>query len=329
MTTHLCIHGDVFTQTQAIVDWVASRTGWPVVTDQDLLEAAGRRLSMSASRIARHLKKTDGAPNRLSRATRQAMAGIQSAMVEKIGGTTTIFKTALALPTTRDLPQALNVLVTASPRARVKHACRHRSLTERQAHSRIQREDQRTFHWCASAFDGDRFDTEAYDLVVPSHRLDTESAGRLILEEMMRAEMHQVENAANRLEDLKMASEVWLRLSKDGHPVSANACNGHVRVTVERPVLFLNRLARQVEMRASQVKGVRQVQIDVGPDFFQTDIYRRCRFELPREAAFANYRQRHQLLCQSAAAAFPISHRPGRQAETVRATVSLVATASS
>ena len=51
MTTHLCIHGEVFTKTKKIVDWIVSRTGWPVVTDRDLIEAAGQRFNMPPDRL--------------------------------------------------------------------------------------------------------------------------------------------------------------------------------------------------------------------------------------------------------------------------------------
>ena len=61
MTTHLCIHGDVFTRTQRIVDWIASRTGWPVLTailgtpvyrDGEIIEGVrGRELTFGGSEL--------------------------------------------------------------------------------------------------------------------------------------------------------------------------------------------------------------------------------------------------------------------------------------
>ena len=305
MTTHLCIHGDVFTQTQAIVDWIASRTGWPIISDEDLVEAAGQRLAVPANRLTHFLMKPGSVLNRLTHGTQRAMASVQSVMVDKFGEKTTIFHSALGLPTTRQLPQVLNVLVTASDSFRVNHARRTQALSERQAQSLIHHQDRQEFEWCRYAFGDNRFDTDAYDLIIPSDRLDTESAGRLILEQLMCTEMRTTGIRANRLADLKLASRVWMRLSKGGYPVSAAARNGNVRLTIDRPVLFLNRLAKKLKRQVGQVKGVRRVQIDVGPDFFQNDIYRRCRFELPVEASFSNYAQHRQRLHDNAAVCFP------------------------
>jgi cytidylate kinase len=328
MTTHLCIHGDVFTQTQTIVDWIASRTGWPVVSDDDLLEAASQRLAIPAKRLAHRLRHPGGVLNRLTHGTERAMASVQSVMVDKLGEKTTIFHSALGLPTTRQLPHVLNVLVTASARFRVKRARRIQALSERQARSLINHEDHREFAWCRYAFGDARFDADAYDLVIPSDRLEVESAGRLILDQLMRTEMHATANPAFRLADLKLASEVWLRLSKGGYPVSAAARNGRVRLTVDRPVLFLNRLANKLNRQVMQVKGVQDVQIDVGPDFFQTDIYRRCRFELPVETKYSSYAQCRQHLHDNAAACFPTVAKQEIRQEQIKAVQQLSSNAS-
>lgn len=329
MTTHLCIHGDMFTQTQTIVDWIASRTGWPIVSDHDLIEAASQQAAIPASRLVHSLTKPRSVLNRLTHGTQRAMASVQSVMVDKLGKKTTIFHSALGLPTTRQLPHVLNVLITASARFRLKQARQTQAMTKRQAQTLIHYQDRQEFEWCRYAFGDDHFDTDAYDLVIPSDRLDTESAGRLILDQLMRTEMHATANPANRLADLKLAAKVWLRLSKGGYPVSAAACNGRVRLTVDRPVLFLNRLAKKVESQVMQIKGVREVQIDVGPHFFQTDIYRRCRFELPVEAVFSSYAQSRQRLHNSAAACFPSAINNEIRQEQINAVQQLASNTSS
>jgi hypothetical protein len=80
MTTHLCIHGEVFTKTKKIVDWIVSRTGWPVVTDRDLIEAAGQRYNMPPDRLEGFIKTPDGMLNRLTHGTERARAYIDSVL---------------------------------------------------------------------------------------------------------------------------------------------------------------------------------------------------------------------------------------------------------
>jgi two-component system response regulator CpxR len=328
MTTHLCIHGEVFTKTQNIVDWIASRTGWAIVSDHDLIGEASQRFNMPADRLERFLMKPDGVLNRLIHGTQRAMAYVQSVLVDKLGKETTILHGSLGLPTTNGLPQVLNVLVTAEPRFRVQRARRAKPITERKARTIIHRQDRREFQWCRYAFGPERFDAEAYDLVIPSDRLDTEPAGRLILEQLMRTEMRQCDNALNLLSDLKLAATIQVALSDGGYHVSAAARNGRVRLTVDRPVLLLNRLAKKLERQVLQIKGVEQVETRAGRYFFQADIYRRCRFELPTEEAFYSFTRCRRRLHDSAADHYPsLSERPARQ-DQINAVQHLASTAS-
>lgn len=319
MRTHLCIHGEVFTKTQKIVDWIVSRTGWPIVTDRDLLIAAGQRFNMPAERLERFMKSPEGLLTRLTSGTERAMAYMKSVLVEKLAEGTTIFHGTMGLPTTIQMPQVLNVLVTAEPRFRVQRALHATTASERQARNIIDRRDRREFQWCRHVFGGDQFDAGAYGLVVPSDRLDTEAAGRLILEQLVQTEIAARDNETDLLDDFKMASQIQVLLSKSGYHVSVDAQKGRVRLTVNRPVLFLNRLEKKLKQRAFHVKGVQQVETRAGRYFFQTDIYRRFRFELPVEVEFRNFTQCRRRLHNSAAAHFPALSRRQTQSDQAHA----------
>lgn len=220
----------------------------------------------------------------------------------------------------RPLPQLMNVLVTANPGFRVQRALHTTPANERQIRKIIHRRDRREFKWCRQLFNGHRFDADAYDVVVPSDRLDREAAGRLILEQLVQVEMRAQDDAPDRLADFQMAAKIQVQLCKQGYPVSVASENGHVRLTVERPVLRLNRLTRKLEQHVRQIDGVRQVETRPGSEFFQADIYRRCRFEPSTEMAFQNFAQYRQGLHDRAAGQFPdmsLTYAPREHARAV------------
>jgi len=313
MTIHLCIHGDVFTKTRKIVDWMVSRTGWPVVSDRDLIEAAGRRFNMPADRLERFIKTPGGMLNRLTHGTERAAAYLNAILVDRLEKGPTIFHGSMGLPIARQLPQMLNVWVTAEPRFRVQRALHTKPVNERQARTIIDRRDRKEFQWFRHVYGGAQFDAEACDLVIPSDRLDTETAGALILERLMQTEMAASGNETDLLDDCKMASKIQVLLSESGHPVSVAARKGRIRMTVDQPVLFLDRLARKLERRVRRVEGVRQVETRAGRYFFQADIYRRSRFELPSETAFRCFARCRRHLHDRAAAEFSALTQRARQ----------------
>jgi len=329
MTIHLCIHGDVFTKTRKIVDWMVSRTEWPVVSDHDLIEAAGHCFNIPACRLERCIKAPDGMLNRLTHGTERASAYLNAVLLDRLDKGPTIFHGSMGLPLTRQLPHILNVLVTAGPRFRVQRALHTKPVNERRARHIIDRRDRTEFQWLRHAFGDAPFDAEAYDLVIPSDRLDTETAGGLILERLMQAEIAASNEATDWLNDFKMASKIQVLLSEGGYPVSVAAQKGRIRMTVDRPVLFFDRLSKKLERRVRRIKGVKQVKTRAGRYFFQADIYRRCRFDLPAELAFRCFTRCRQNLHNRAAAEFSaLAQRPERQ-DQARPIQQLATTASS
>lgn len=329
MTIHLCIYGDVFSKTRKVVDWMVSRTGWPVVSDRDLIEAAGRRFNTSADRLESFIKAPDGMLNRLTHGTERTMAYLNAVLLDRLEKGPTIFHGSMGLPITKQLPQILNVRVTAGPGFRLQRALHTKSVSRHQARTIIDRRDRRDFQWFRYAFGGETFDAEAYDLVIPSDQLSTETSGRLILERLMQTEMVASNNETASLNDFKMASKIQVLLAESGHPVSVVAQKGHIRITVDHPVLFFDRLAKRLERRVGRIEGVQQVETRAGRYFFQADIYRRCRFELSAEMAFRCFNRCRQKLHDRAAAEFSaLTQRPAGH-DHVRPIQQLAPTASS
>jgi cytidylate kinase len=306
MTAHLCIHGEVFTRTQKIIDWIASRTGWQIVSDHDLIEEAGRRFNLPTERLETLVTQPPRISNRLTRSAEQAMAYLKSVVADKLGKKTTIFHGFIALATTTQLPQVLNVLVTADERFRIRRALHAESVTERQARNIIDRRDHEEFHWCRHAFGKDRILFEDYDLIVPSDRLPIESAGRQVLEQLANIDTAAKDKTVGSIDDLRLASKIQLRLTESGYPVTVAAEMGRIRLTVNRPVVFLKRLAKKMEQEVLRMEGVQEVQTRVGRNFYRADIYRRSRFQLPIQEEFRCFTERRRCLYARAAEDFPL-----------------------
>jgi hypothetical protein len=319
MTMHVCIHGDVFTRTQRIVDWIASQTGWPVITDRDLIETAGKRFNYPTGRMEHCMKAPNGIVNRLTRGTERSVAYLQAVLADALEKEPTIFHGTMGRLSPRELPRVMNVLITAGADFRVRRALHATPGNEGHIRKIIARRDRREFQWCRHVFGSNRFDADAYDLVVPSDRLDRESAGRLILEQLAQCEMRAGADGADRLADFKLAASIQTRLCESGFPVSVDAENGRIQLTVERPVLFLGRLARKMEAQVRREARVQAVETKPGAGFFQADVYRRCHFNVSAAMAFRRFTRCRRRLRSHATEQLPASLAQRVQQEPVRA----------
>jgi CheY-like chemotaxis protein len=83
------------------------------------------------------------------------------------------------------------------------------------------------------------------------------------------------------VKDFKLSSEIEVALSKQGHNVLVKSENGNVTLTINKHVLLLNRLEEELKDIAKSIKGTKNVETTVGPDFYKADIYRKQNFEVP------------------------------------------------
>ena len=72
-----------------------------------------------------------------------------------------------------------------------------------------------------------------------------------------------------------------MALALEGHEIQVQVQQGVVQLTIEKNVLMLNRLKQELEEIVTKVEGVNKVDIGIGKDFYQADIYRKVDFQAP------------------------------------------------
>ncbi|HKI81103.1 MAG TPA: response regulator, partial [Pseudodesulfovibrio sp.] len=83
------------------------------------------------------------------------------------------------------------------------------------------------------------------------------------------------------VQDFLLAARVETVLAKEGHSVQVSARKGTVTLTINKHVLLLEKLERELKGIVSGMEGVLAVEAQVGKGFHQTDIYRKMDFDVP------------------------------------------------
>ena len=81
--------------------------------------------------------------------------------------------------------------------------------------------------------------------------------------------------------DFRLAADVDVALARNGHHCGVDANAGEITLTINRPVLVLNRLQEELKNIVEKVPGVSAVNTVVGKSFHQSSIYRKHDFKLP------------------------------------------------
>jgi len=119
------------------------------------------------------------------------------------------------------------------------------------------------------------------DIVIPVGKTAPADAAALIAEQAESDVVKRTERCRKAIADFHLAASVEVALARAGHNVAVRAEGGVVTLTINKHVLLLSRLEEELKGVAIQISGVRDVKTEIGKGFHQTDIYRRCDFEIP------------------------------------------------
>lgn len=321
MPVHIFIQGEKFSNTQNIVQWIASRTGWPVVTDSDLIERAENRFGMRAKQLEGALFGRNPITAWSNRSRNRVKAFLKASLAETLHAEAGILwgMTGHLMP--KQMPHVLHVLVTADSAHRIQRATRDRNLSAKEARRQIRKTDYRLFQWRHSLLDGDCFDAASYDVVIPTDILDTESAALMILERLEEKANAAPDAVRKALDDFTLAAKVQLALVEKGYDITAFAENGRVMLTVESKVYRFNTMSATLKRLAAEIPDVVDVEVHAGRNFHRTDVYIGYRFEMSSELQLKSDAKRRRNLRQSAITQLPDhikNRRPAAQSDLGR-----------
>lgn len=312
MPAHIFIQGEKFTNTSNIVQWIASRTGWPVMTDSDLIRRTAEKFGMQGEKIESALLRRRSEMKRSRHRRKMAVSYLKSTLADALRTEAGIFCGMAGHLVPSKMPHVLRVLVTANTDDRIRRASSDRQLSGKAAREQIQQADRQSFQWHRLLAGADVPRDAAYDVVVPTDVLDTEAAAHLILEHLAEKANAEPESVAKTLDDFSLSARVQLTMAERGHEITVAAEDGRVRMTIERKVLFLGKKSDRIKRLVGAMPEVDSVEVAVGREYYQTDIYRRCRFEMAPAMQFEGYAKHRRQLRHSAIGSLPedIRERP-------------------
>lgn len=303
---NLFVFGEKFTDTQEISKQLAAKTGFNLVTDQDVINWASQGCTMGSKKLSKAIFEKRSYFDGMTHTKQRAIAYLKSVLAENLTQKDSIYVGLSGHLIPKDLPGVYRVFITAEADYRVQNAFIGDHLPEREALKTIYREDKKAFRLCRRIYDETIWDANTYHQVLPTHILDKESAAQMILngfEKFQKAQMQTV--LPQDFEDFKLAAKVEMVLAQKGYPVKIRVNKGRVAATIEKHVLRLSRLSQKITQAVKAVSGVLEVAIDVSPNFYQADQCCHTTYEIPLETQLDRYEKIHAGLRRRAISALP------------------------
>ena len=277
----ITIFSGSYCNTGPIVEEVKGRLNYRLLTDADLVAEAGAQSGIAQSKIQRAFKAKPSLFNKFTHEREQALAYLRLVTAESLAEERLLVHGFCSHLIPTRISHVLRICLIADMAARLANA-RGSGIDESEARKLIHLEDQDRAAWTlAHRSVQDPWDATLYDLILPTDKQPPAKAADLIAAQVARPVVEPNQASMQAVADFLLAARVEVALVKEGHKVGVRAEDGRVILTINEHVLMLGRLENELKTIAGKVSGVTAVETEVGPGFYQADVYRRFNFETP------------------------------------------------
>jgi CheY-like chemotaxis protein len=279
----ITIFNGLFSEAGVVVKRVLDSSGYRLVTDQEIVADAAALSGLAESKIARAFQAKTSVFNTFSHDKERAIAWLRLAMARKLVDQDKLLFSGFAsqLPSS-DIDHILKVCLISSMKERLAVAEKTEGYAEKHALKIIHKDDEDRSVWVSTLKgEKDPWARKLYDLIVPVGTSGVEKSADLIVEQLANTAVQVTDASRAKVQDFLLAAKVGTVLAGEGHNVVVSAKNGAVTLTINKHVLLLEKLEKDLADIVAGIDGVLEVKTGVGKGFHQNDIYRKMDFDIP------------------------------------------------
>jgi two-component system response regulator CpxR len=271
-----------FCDENLVLQEIVSRTGYRLITDNDVVAEASRRSEMAESKIMQAFSAGVSVFDKFTHEKKRALAFLKLALAAMIPDDEALVTCFCGQLIPKAVNHALRVCLIAGLKHRIAAASRAHGLPDKDAAKLVQNREKDSAAWIQLLFNqSDPWAAELYDIVIPIDKMTPADAAILITDNAAKDVVRLTQTSQQALADFRLAAETEVALARHGHNVEVSSREGAISITINKHVLMLSRLQDELKSIAEQVPGVKTVETKVGKDFHKSDIYRKYNFEMP------------------------------------------------
>ena len=265
-----------------VIQHLINRTGYRLVTDEEVTASASRLCGLGAGKIARAFGGKASVFNSFTHEKERSIGFLKLALAEMLPADDLIISGHVSHLIPKKITHALRVCLIADLKFRIAAAARLPGVSKKEAGSIIRKQDETAVLWVTAVTgSSDPWAVSLYDILIPMDKATSAEATDIILNNFGQGVVRPTAESRQAVEDFLLAARVEVALAKEGHNVQVDSEAGAVSLIINKHVLMLSRLEDELRSIAGKVPGIRSLETKVGKDYYQADVYRRFDFELP------------------------------------------------
>ena len=278
----VALFSGTFCGAEEIAQRLAAGTGYTLTTDATVVARAAALSGLSANQLNRCFAAKPSVFNPFTRERERFVSWLKLALAELCQDTQWVLHgfTSHLLPPS--IGHVLHACLIADAAHRIKAAAADLRVSRAKAALRIESQDLQRAVWVRSIRGrDDPWDATLYDMVLPTHSLDTQQAVELIRKGLAADAIQPTHHTRRAAAGFLRAARIEAGLAAMGHAVGVSIEQDRVCLHIDRPVLMLERLETELKEALAAMNIADNISIAVQPGADTNDTYRRYREDKP------------------------------------------------
>ena len=277
----IAVFAGTYCNDELVIEKILKETGYKYRTDSNIVTKAARASGLSEEKVLKAFSAKTSAFNQFTHEKERSISYLKLAVAETLSEDNILISgfTSLLIPAV--ISTVLKICLIADMKHRIALAS-STGMSEGEARKVLHKGDEDRIIWTKSILEkDDPWDASHYDMVLPTDKMTPEEISDLVKKNLDTDILKTSVQREKAIRDFLLASQVETALAKEGHFVNAEADAGDVTLTINKKVLMLEKLEKELQAIAGTVPGVKSVATKVGGKFYQADVYRQYDLEVP------------------------------------------------
>ncbi|MFP4517775.1 MAG: response regulator [Desulfovibrionales bacterium] len=270
-----------YCQEDEVAKNVAGAMSLAIVEDKGLIVEASEKYGVPEEKFYRALFGKPSVFNVFTKDKERCVSCYKAVLAERLQEEDLLLKGFGGFLVPKTITHVLKVCLTADKAYRVEVARKAHHLDPRQLAKLIAQEEEVRSRWAEYLLLRGPWDSSLYDILIPMDKTTPEDAAELIQNRARRSVTLPTVESLQAARDFALAAKVEAALAMHGYILRTEARKGRVVVRVERNVVRPERIQEELAGIVRGVAGEVEVEVKIGTDLFQTNVYRPFDFEQP------------------------------------------------
>jgi CheY-like chemotaxis protein/cytidylate kinase len=277
----LTLSNGLYSNAKKIVDELKTQHGYTIITDDQIIDLTSTKHGIKKSTLYKVIQSKQIAFNDFTHEKEKCIACLKQILSQHLKADNHLFHGMLGHLIPKRISQIMRILIITNKETRIKNGIKLHGSSKKDTIKAINLFDKHAILWTSSIAGKKAFDPSLYDIVIPSDKLSIEESIEFITKQSNKFKNLPEKLIKQEIADFELSAQTEVALAGVGNKLYVDADKGNILITIDKNVMMLSKFKQKISTIAKGIKGVNNVEIKLGKNYYSNTIVRKLEVETP------------------------------------------------